>query len=167
MVIFAVISLFASIAVPTLVRPSDRVQHHHCLSPLLSRWLVTISAWMSSVHHLWMLSHILYATCMLATMLISSISGTCVLVGIAGISWAVTIWAPYAIISTTILDGADIHQNDDVIESEQRLGTVIGLHKVAIAVPRSLPLSFAASCSWCLMVLDQLRRRTVSAGCLE
>lgn len=150
MTIFALISLFASIAVPNLVWPNGRFRYHHRTFTLLSRWLVTISTWMSSICHLWMLSHILYAACMFATMLISSISGTCVLVGIVGISWAVTIWAPYAIISTAVLDGADIHENDDTIESE-RLGIVIGLHNVAIATPQILA---ALICSFVFLVFD-------------
>ncbi|RDW57828.1 MFS general substrate transporter-30 [Coleophoma crateriformis] len=151
MVIFAAISLFASIAVPTLVRPNNHSQHHHSRSPLLSNLLITISTWISSIHHLWMVSHMLYAICMLATMFISSISGTYALVGIAGVCWAVTIWAPYAIISTSLLDSTDIHQNDDGAGSEQRLGTVIGIHNVAIAVPQILA---ALLCSFVFWMFD-------------
>lgn len=92
-----------------------------------------------------MLSHMIYATCMLATILVSSVSGTHVLVGIAGISWAVTIWAPFATISIEISADSHTRQNNDTFdysqttssgESEQRAGTVIGLHNVAIAIPQ-------------------------------
>ncbi|EHL01534.1 putative General alpha-glucoside permease [Glarea lozoyensis 74030] len=53
---------------------------------------------------------------MLATLLVSSISGTCILVGIAGISWAVTIWAPFAIISIelSVINDADEGTDDTV-----------------------------------------------------
>ncbi|RDW87905.1 MFS general substrate transporter-43 [Coleophoma crateriformis] len=153
MLIFAVLSLFASIFIPYLIVPRDRVQNSQRSSSWLSRWVNTVSTWMSSIRHLWMLSQVLYTACMLETMFITSVSGTRVLVGMAGISWAVTIWAPYTIISTSILADPDLHPDREASEdaSEQRLGTVIGLHNVAIAVPQILA---ALLCSFAFWVFD-------------
>ena len=55
-----------------------------------------------SLRRAWLLSHVLFAVIMLCTFFIRSpVSGT-VLVGIIGISWAVTLWAPFALISAEI-----------------------------------------------------------------
>lgn len=76
---------------------------------------------------------------MLSTLLISSIPGTYVLVGMVGISWAVTIWAPFAIISIELSAEE---------EASQRIGTVIGLHNVAIAVPQILAALLCGLVFW-------------------
>ncbi|KAH8651938.1 major facilitator superfamily domain-containing protein [Tricladium varicosporioides] len=162
MLIFAIISLLASIAIPTLTRLGDRFQRHmhHQISPSKSQFLEMIYSWKIDIRGLWMISHMIYATCMLATILISSVTGTYALVGIAGISWAVTIWAPFAIISIEISADDDIHQNTNATEypqatssseSKQRVGTVIGLHNIAIAVPQILA---ALLCGFIFWVFD-------------
>ncbi|KAL3446247.1 sodium/hydrogen exchanger 3 [Aspergillus insuetus] len=50
----------------------------------------------------WLLSHLLFALCMFSTFVISSIQAATVVVGLVGISWALTLWAPFAFISTEI-----------------------------------------------------------------
>ena len=55
-----------------------------------------------SLRRAWLLSHILFAVTMLCTFFVRSpVAGT-VLVGIVGISWALTLWAPFALISAEI-----------------------------------------------------------------
>lgn len=158
MLTFALISLLSSVVIPTFVKHKNYPKSNDRSSAMLSSFVDTVRKWTSSIRHIWMLSHILYATSMLATIFVSSVSGTIVLVSMAGISWAVTIWAPYAIISTAISADEDI-QNDEGMdpcptfgdEPEQRLGTVIGLHNVAIAVPQILA---ALLCGFVFWVFD-------------
>jgi solute carrier family 45 protein 1/2/4 len=50
----------------------------------------------------WLLSHLLFALCMFSTFVISSIQAATAVVGLAGIPWALTLWAPFAFISTEI-----------------------------------------------------------------
>ncbi|KAJ7701716.1 major facilitator superfamily domain-containing protein [Mycena metata] len=51
----------------------------------------------------WALSHLLFGTCMLATFAVSSVSGATLIISIAGVSWAVAQWAPFALLAEAIL----------------------------------------------------------------
>ncbi|KKK19750.1 hypothetical protein AOCH_002196 [Aspergillus ochraceoroseus] len=50
----------------------------------------------------WLLSHILFALCMFSTFFIYSVHAATVVVGLVGISWAMTLWAPFALISAEV-----------------------------------------------------------------
>jgi solute carrier family 45 protein 1/2/4 len=154
-------SLIASVITPTLARPVNRSQGHmrQHQSNFYLKWFETMSNWSIDIGGIWMVSHMIYATCMLATMFISSISGTYVLVGIAGISWATTIWAPFAIISIELSADADTVHNNDPDENPEasssnepalQVGTVIGLHNIAIAVPQILAALLSSLVFWLL-----------------
>ncbi|KAK1241717.1 hypothetical protein MKX07_007540 [Trichoderma sp. CBMAI-0711] len=66
----------------------------------------------SFLHHLripgftlrraWFGSLILFAIVMVCTLFVRSVGGATALIGIAGITWAITLWAPFAIISAEI-----------------------------------------------------------------
>ncbi|KUJ15246.1 MFS general substrate transporter [Mollisia scopiformis] len=154
MLMFAIISLISGIAIPLLIHATDRTQHHPREPRLMSTILDTIFTWTSSTRRLWMLSQILYATCMLVTLVVSSLVGTFILVGLAGISWAVTIWAPFAIINTAILSDADDENEETGGDNYERgMGTIIGLHNVAIAVPQIVS---ALVCGFVFWVSERL-----------
>lgn len=50
----------------------------------------------------WLFSHVLFATCMFSTFFITSTWAATVVIGFIGISWAVTLWAPFALISAEV-----------------------------------------------------------------
>lgn len=50
----------------------------------------------------WLLSHLLFASCMFSTFFISSYQAGSVFVGFVGLSWAVALWAPFALISAEV-----------------------------------------------------------------
>ncbi|KAJ7179784.1 major facilitator superfamily domain-containing protein [Mycena filopes] len=52
---------------------------------------------------IWAFSHLLFGTCMLATFAVSSVSGATFIIAIAGVSWAVAQWAPFALLAEAIL----------------------------------------------------------------
>lgn len=56
-----------------------------------------------NIRRMWIMSQALFAMCMFATAFTSSLSGVYILVGLCGISWAVTICAPFALISAQIV----------------------------------------------------------------
>lgn len=61
---------------------------------------------------------------MVGTFFISSLHGVCVLVGLSGVSWAIAIWAPYAIISTHVShdgDGGDDNSRGTYSDSSKPL----------------------------------------------
>jgi solute carrier family 45 protein 1/2/4 len=50
----------------------------------------------------WMLAQLLFTGCMLCTVFVRSVTAATILIGLVGITWALTLWAPWAIISAEI-----------------------------------------------------------------
>lgn len=78
---------------------------------------------------------------MLATFFVSSVGAATTLVGVVGFSWALTLWAPFALISAEISKrGTQARRmersNGAVSETEYQAGIVLGLHNVAISAPQ-------------------------------
>jgi solute carrier family 45 protein 1/2/4 len=73
-------------------------------------------------------------------MLISSLLGTYIFVCISGISLAVTIWAPFSMISIAIKDNSVEDEREtkclEADGTEKPLGIVMSMHNVAIASPQ-------------------------------
>lgn len=66
-------------------------------------------AWLSRLRipgltlpRVWLLSHLLFAACMFSTLFIYSYQAGSAFVGLIGISWAVALWAPFALISAEV-----------------------------------------------------------------
>ncbi|KAF7342237.1 hypothetical protein MVEN_01811700 [Mycena venus] len=51
----------------------------------------------------WAGSHLLFGACMLATFAVSSVEGATWVIAITGVSWAITQWAPFALLAEAIL----------------------------------------------------------------
>jgi solute carrier family 45 protein 1/2/4 len=107
-----------------------------------------------TLRRLWLYSHILFAVCMLLTFFVSSVAWATALIGLVGIPWAITMWAPFALISAeiskrdairrgllrpTVVDGAgdDVQLlaagEDDAVD---QAGVVLGIHNVSISAPQ-------------------------------
>lgn len=99
----------------------------------------------------WMLAHIGFALCMAATFFIGTVRQATVLTAFMGIPWAMTLWAPFALISAEISKrdsearkrgnsnrGRTHHDGGEigVIEQNDQAGVILGLHNVAIAAPQ-------------------------------
>ncbi|KAF2012721.1 hypothetical protein BU24DRAFT_257875 [Aaosphaeria arxii CBS 175.79] len=99
----------------------------------------------------WFLSHIMFAVLMAATFFVRSTFTATVLVGLIGIPWGITNWAPFALISSEISkrdamkrglirpasrDAALIAAGEDDAEGADQAGVVLGIHNVAIAAPQ-------------------------------
>ncbi|OJJ41370.1 hypothetical protein ASPWEDRAFT_56501 [Aspergillus wentii DTO 134E9] len=65
-------------------------------------WLAKLQIPGFTLRRAWLLSHVLFAICMFSTFFTSSFQAGTVLVGFVGISWAVTLWAPFALISNEV-----------------------------------------------------------------
>ncbi|OAL31792.1 hypothetical protein AYO22_00662 [Fonsecaea multimorphosa] len=91
-----------------------------------------------SMRTVWMSSHILFASCMLLTLVVKSWEGTVVLVSLAGFSWAATQWIPHAIVGADISPGVDDDDDDDEAAEDlrQHRGAILGLHSLAISTPQ-------------------------------
>lgn len=65
-------------------------------------WLSKLQIPGLTLRRTWLLSQILFALCMFSTFVISSVTAASVVVGLIGISWALTLWAPFALISAEV-----------------------------------------------------------------
>ena len=65
-------------------------------------WLSRLQIPGFTLRRAWLLSHILFAICMFSTFFIYSYQAATAVIGIVGISWALTLWAPFALISAEV-----------------------------------------------------------------
>jgi len=96
---------------------------------------------------------------MFSTLIVRSIAAATALIGIVGIPWAITLWAPFAIISAEVSkrdalrrskksaqtsreesddDPYDIESTGIVPVEEDQAGVILGIHNMAIASPQIL-----------------------------
>ena len=96
---------------------------------------------------------------MLGTFLVNSVSAAMVLVGVLGISAALTQLMPYSLLSTVLsTDHMNNNSNQQVtlraekslLRYETRPGIVMGLHNVAIAAPQLLAALGSSAIFWLL-----------------
>ena len=100
----------------------------------------------------WIGSHLLFAFAMFATFAVRTTQGATVLIAFLGIPWALTNWAPFALIAAEIskrdairrhrirppptTDGQLLASGEDPAEGADQAGVVLGIHNVAIAAPQ-------------------------------
>lgn len=95
----------------------------------------------------WFGSLVLFAVSMFCTVVVRSVEAATALIGLAGITWAMTLWAPWAIISAEIsrrdaliraqrLQGASSYGNTVEEEEADQAGVILGIHNMAIAAPQ-------------------------------
>ncbi|RAL10069.1 bifunctional K:H/Na:H antiporter NHX1 [Aspergillus homomorphus CBS 101889] len=65
-------------------------------------WLSKLQIPGFTLRRAWLLSHVNFAILMFSTFFISSYQAATVVVGLVGISWALTLWAPFALISAEV-----------------------------------------------------------------
>ncbi|PYI22190.1 sodium/hydrogen exchanger 3 [Aspergillus violaceofuscus CBS 115571] len=65
-------------------------------------WLSKLQIPGLTLRRAWLMSHVNFAICMFSTFFISSYQAATVVVGLVGISWALTLWAPFALISAEV-----------------------------------------------------------------
>lgn len=115
------------------------------LSSLLSRAPSLKMGWLT-LRRAWLLSHLIFAFLMFLTFFVRTVAGATVLVAFIGVPWAMTNWAPFALIAAEISRRDGIRRGviraaeEDGIpqttgEAEQA-GIVLGIHNVAIAAPQ-------------------------------
>lgn len=108
----------------------------------------------------WMLSNVIFAAAMFSAVFVRTVEAATALIGLVGITWALTLWAPWAIISAEIsrrdallrakhnsqqARARQVENAGDVMDQERRLhdnedvdkaGVILGIHNMAIASPQ-------------------------------
>jgi solute carrier family 45, member 1/2/4 len=99
----------------------------------------------------WLLAQLLFSTCMFSTFFISTPGAASVMTALVGISWSLTIWAPFALISGEIAERDEARRrrqrqklisatedDPEANEEEDKAGIILGLHNVAVSAPQVL-----------------------------
>lgn len=108
------------------------------------RWL--------TIKRAWLLSHLMFALITWLTFLAKNTTTATILAGLVGIPWAMTMWAPFALIAAEVSkrenirrglirppptrDGELLSRGEDVSEGADQAGVVLGIHNVAVAAPQ-------------------------------
>ncbi|KAI0526491.1 major facilitator superfamily domain-containing protein [Xylaria bambusicola] len=174
LLIFAITSLVTNVVLPFFIDPtydtaSKPPGHDHELdadeASTVSKWLQHLVIPGFTLRRAWMFSHILFAVSMFSTLVARSIEAATALIGLIGITWALTLWAPWAIISAEISHRQVMYQaarqqlrhithaaNDtpssplvnngrQSSENERepdQAGVILGIHNMAIASPQMI-----------------------------
>ncbi|KAM7192820.1 MFS general substrate transporter [Rhypophila sp. PSN 637] len=177
LLIFAITSLATNVFLPFFIAPTYDTQALESVEvaagpagPIKDyemeekMWLDYLVIPGFTLRRAWMLSQLLFTGSMLCTVFVRTVTAATVLIGLVGITWALTLWAPWAIISAeiskrdemrrthqlssgsadriTALDGYSSDENRDQElgqtdeESADQAGVILGIHNMAIAAPQ-------------------------------
>jgi solute carrier family 45 protein 1/2/4 len=143
-----------SMSSSSLIKPTVAGRLYRQLQDATSGSLARIQISSLTLRRLWLYSHILFAVCMLLTFFVSSVAWATALIGLVGIPWAVTMWAPFALISAEIskrdairrglIRPAQLGGGDDDTQllaageddATDQAGVVLGIHNVSISAPQ-------------------------------
>ncbi|ROW12313.1 hypothetical protein VMCG_00466 [Cytospora schulzeri] len=126
LLIFSITSLLTNIFLPFLIAPtydSQPIGEAPGEGPAASfrdygdekkGWLEYLVIPGFTLRRAWLLSQLLFMGSMLCTVIVRTVPAATVLVGLVGITWALTLWAPWAIIS------AEISRKDAFIRQKRR-----------------------------------------------
>lgn len=120
LLIYAITSLATNVLLPFCIAPSydspssASVRSQKSYTTRTSRLLDKLVIPWLTLRRAWLCSHIIFAACMFSTLIVRSVAGATALIGIVGISWAMTLWAPFAIIS------AEVSKRDALRRSRQQ-----------------------------------------------
>jgi solute carrier family 45 protein 1/2/4 len=123
--IFAIVAVLANSILPLFVSLNTGTLNHDKHSTIQRR-----SFGKFDVASVWMASHLLFAIAMFSTILVTSPTGGTYVIGCVGLSWAMTLWAPFAII------GAEITKHNGKSGEDYDTGTILSLHNLAISAPQ-------------------------------
>jgi solute carrier family 45, member 1/2/4 len=94
----------------------------------------------TSMTKAWTYTHLIFSVTMFSTIFVGSQSTAIVLAAFVGISWAGTLWIPFALIGKDVKGRCSAHVLEGEIEPAQQdqAGAIMGLHNSAISAPQIL-----------------------------
>jgi solute carrier family 45, member 1/2/4 len=95
-----------------------------------------------SMTRAWSCAHLLFSFAMLSTIFVKSQTPAIILAAFVGISWAATLWIPFAIIGKEVAArnewNAQVLDGDLEPAQQDQAGAIMGLHNCAISAPQIL-----------------------------
>ncbi|AEO57831.1 hypothetical protein MYCTH_2304508 [Thermothelomyces thermophilus ATCC 42464] len=120
LLIFAIMGLATNVFLPFFIAPTYEIQRNVTAvapgeAPRAIKGYDEKKSWLEyliipgfTLRRAWMLAQLLFTASMLCTVFVRSVSAATFLIGLVGITWALTLWAPWAIIS------AEISRRDEI-----------------------------------------------------
>jgi solute carrier family 45 protein 1/2/4 len=121
LLVYAITSLATNVLLPFFIAPtydspsSASIRSQKSYTTRTTRLLDKLVIPWLTLRRAWLCSHVIFATCMFSTLIVRSVGAATALIGIVGISWALTLWAPFAIIS------AEVSKRDALRRSRQQV----------------------------------------------
>lgn len=160
LLLYAITSLTTNVLLPFFIAPSydaasyeSSTDSQKSYTTRLTRFLDALVIPWLTLRRAWLISHLIFAGCMFSTLIVRSITAATILIGIVGISWALTLWAPFAIISAEISKRDALrrarrstHRTSELDtdveahpgQEDDQAGVILGIHNMAIAAPQIL-----------------------------
>lgn len=169
LLIFAITGLATNVFLPFFISPTYEIAGTDARGDATGKgydedkksWLDYLVIPGFTLRRAWMYSQILFFGSMLCTVLVRTVAAATVLIGLVGITWALTLWAPWAIMSAEIssrdearraryarrnnflasgrglssLDGDDDGEYEEE-EAADQAGVLLGIHNMSIAAPQ-------------------------------
>ncbi|KAF1812079.1 MFS general substrate transporter [Eremomyces bilateralis CBS 781.70] len=181
LLVFALMTLLASIFLPfiiapafitpdpsgngrasTALTPTTSISGSGHLKPQSKKWSAVrrvLNTWETRIQidsltlrRTWLLSHFVYAALMWLTILARNVTFAKIIIGAVGIPWAVTMWAPFALIASEVskrdairrglikppptVEGNLLASGED--GAVDQAGVILGIHNVAVSAPQVL-----------------------------
>lgn len=123
--VFAIFALLTSILLPVMIKRATREAGQKPNTAMTTAWTYT---------------HLIFSVSMFSTIFVRSQTTAIILAAFVGISWAGTLWIPFALIGKDVAARNELnaHVLDGELEPAQQdqAGAIMGLHNSAISAPQ-------------------------------
>lgn len=150
LLIYAIVSLATNVLLPFFIAPSfdvssaaNSVRSQKTYTTFATRCLDRLVIPGLTLRRAWLISQLIFSTCMFSTLIVRSVGAATALIGITGISWALTLWAPFAIISAEVSKRDAVRRSRNSLSgpddsSDDQAGVILGIHNMSVASPQIL-----------------------------
>lgn len=143
--VYSIVSLGASFLLPLIVAPSYNQDPSKATRPTFKftykgvTYSITPSKYLKisflTLPRAWTASHVIFFISMLCTIFVWNVLGASIVIGICGISWSLTMWAPFSLLGEYISESEAKQQTQDREYDEEN---PLGVHRVAMSSRVSL-----------------------------
>ncbi|KAF1933509.1 sucrose transport protein SUC2 [Didymella exigua CBS 183.55] len=101
---FSIITFIMSVLLPFVVKSPEGEEPPYTARPpvKLATFVQKAGQYRPSLLTAWMISHIVFACAMCLAPFVESLHGATLIIGVCGISWAISCWAPFAFLGVEI-----------------------------------------------------------------
>ncbi|KAK9370440.1 hypothetical protein V1509DRAFT_617783 [Lipomyces kononenkoae] len=142
--VYSTITLICSLILPFFVVPlNSALQHqnkstYENLPKFVAEFLYAIAPYRPTLPTAWVIGQLVYAVAMFGTVFVKSVKAATFVVGICGFSWALSSWAPYALLAEEIrkLSASTTAAAGDGYESVSQDESSVADEESAVDAPR-------------------------------